>query len=195
MITSREDYLLYMQEIQQNTNSLLTRVPPSEPIITINLNSREIILPTEFSTFLSVEKDHAAETVYFEVDRYYDDVDLADLTCVVEYVNAAGEGRIFPVVLKDVDSKAGKMIFGWLLSGDVTKKAGDIHFAVRFYSIYPNNSYFAYNLGTLPCTAKILQGMEDVSADENYDFEAGFVEQVWDEIIKLKQCSVAWIDV
>jgi hypothetical protein len=32
---------------------------------------------------LGVKKDHYAETLYFSVDRYYDNMDLASTTCLI----------------------------------------------------------------------------------------------------------------
>jgi hypothetical protein len=48
-----------------------------------------------------VQKDHNAETLYFILDRYYDNVDLATMSCIVQYQNAskdkASSGYIYAV--------------------------------------------------------------------------------------------------
>jgi hypothetical protein len=83
-----------------------------------------------------MERDHYAETVYFSVDRYFEDVDLFRTVIVVEYIDAAGENsRIFPVALKDIDSEPGKIIFAWCIGNEATRVAGTIKFAVRFYLV------------------------------------------------------------
>jgi hypothetical protein len=58
-------------------------------------------------TFLSVERDHNAETIYFLVNRYYGYKDLATTSCVIEYINAAGEGGFYIVPFYDVTSYQG----------------------------------------------------------------------------------------
>jgi hypothetical protein len=60
------------------------------------------VLPSEFKDFLSVEKDHRAETIYFRVNRFHDVNDLGKIACVIEYINAVGESRIYPVIWKCV---------------------------------------------------------------------------------------------
>ena len=47
-------------------------LPSDERTFDVNLSTRTINVPT----FLSVAKDHRAETVYFLVDRYYEYKDL-----------------------------------------------------------------------------------------------------------------------
>ena len=61
-------------------------LPSNEPRFIIDANSREINIPFEFS-FLGVIGDHKAETIYFEIDRYFDDEDLSTHTCVIQFVN------------------------------------------------------------------------------------------------------------
>lgn len=68
-------------------------------------------------TFLSVELDHKAETIYFEVDRYFDATDLATTACTSNMLTPEGEGRLYPVPFYDIETFSGdnKMIFPKLL--------------------------------------------------------------------------------
>jgi hypothetical protein len=54
-------------------------LPNQEKIYTIDLEQRTIETPE----FLSIENDHASETVYFKAARHYDCIDLADTICVI----------------------------------------------------------------------------------------------------------------
>ena len=99
MITTPKEYYDLLYRIQdENKPSLAVLLPNDEKIYEIDMNSRKIEAPK----YLSVELDHRAETIYFKVGRYYDNIDLANMTCVVQYINAKGEGRVYPVPFYDV---------------------------------------------------------------------------------------------
>ena len=88
MITTAEEFLNHLWQINDgNTPTRAILLPTDEIIYTIDLESRNIEAPT----VLSIEKDHAAETLYFLVDRMFGDTDLSTTTCIVQYINAVGE--------------------------------------------------------------------------------------------------------
>ena len=163
MITDPSEFRQKLQEIQNSANVTFTHLPSNEPRFIIDANSREINIPFEFS-FLGVIGDHKAETIYFEIDRYFDDEDLSTHTCVIQFVNRNpktlkyNEG-LYPVTTMDVNSIDGKIIFGWNIMNDVTQIAGDIHFSIRFYSIDSNNK-FTYNFNTLTANSIILDTLD-----------------------------------
>ena len=163
MITEPSEFRQKLQEIQNSANVTFTHLPSNEPRFIIDANSREINIPFEFS-FLGVIGDHKAETIYFEIDRYFDDEDLSTHTCVIQFVNKnpktleCNEG-LYPVTTMDVNSIDGKIIFGWNIMNDVTQIAGDIHFSIRFYSIDSNNK-FTYNFNTLTANSIILDTLD-----------------------------------
>ena len=163
MITEPSEFRQRLQEIQNSANVTFTHLPSNEPRFIIDANSREINIPFEFS-FLGVIGDHKAETIYFEIDRYFDDEDLSTHTCVIQFVNKnpktleCNEG-LYPVTTMDVNSIDGKIIFGWNIMNDVTQIAGDIHFSIRFYSIDSNNK-FTYNFNTLTANSIILDTLD-----------------------------------
>lgn len=77
MITSSHEYMQRLQDIQNQDNlKELVMLPSDEPRFIIDANERTISIPDGF-TFLGVLNDHNAETVYFEIDRYYDQTDLS----------------------------------------------------------------------------------------------------------------------
>ena len=163
MITEPSEFRQRLQEIQNSANVTFTHLPSNEPRFIIDANSREINIPFEFS-FLGVIGDHKAETIYFEIDRYFDDEDLSTHTCVIQFVNKnlktleCNEG-LYPVTTMDVNSIDGKIIFGWNIMNDATQIAGDIHFSIRFYSIDSNNE-FTYNFNTLTANSIILDTLD-----------------------------------
>ncbi|MEE1084275.1 MAG: hypothetical protein UH850_11180 [Paludibacteraceae bacterium] len=153
MITDVSEFKQRLQSIQQNSSVVYTTLPSSEPRLIIDANSREISIPVEFD-FLAVKNDHKAETVYFEIDRYFDDCDLSEQTCVIQWSNSGDEG-IAPCTELDIETFEGKIIFGWEITSDCTRLPGDISFSVRFYTIDELGN-FEYNFNTLPAQSKIL---------------------------------------
>lgn len=105
MITTVEEYNAKLGLIQDaNYPSQALLLPKDEFIYEIDLNTRTIQAPI----FLGVEKDHTAETIYFITDRFFCGMDLANTSCLVQYVNALGEGRFFPVPFYDVTTYSGR---------------------------------------------------------------------------------------
>lgn len=170
MITEPNEFIQRLQELQDSSSVTYSTLPSNEPRFIIDANSRTIKIPPEFQ-FLGVKNDHKAETVYFEIDRYFDDEDLSTHTCVVQFENKSGEGGIYPVTIMDTESIDGKIIFGWEILSDATTIVGDIIFSVRFYSL--DNYVFTYNFNTLPAKSVILDtlNVDDPTVVENYPSE------------------------
>lgn len=144
----------------------------------IDLNAREIIAPPGYLDFIGVVGEHKAETITFQVDRYYEDVDLSDMTIVIEYVNADGEGRVSPVLARDFTTFDEKILFDWIIDQDFFKTAGEVKFDVRFYMIGDAqdnnilNRTMVYSLRTRPFVSHVVDtlpldwdGMEEQYAD------------------------------
>jgi hypothetical protein len=51
-------------------------LPLDEPRFSIDANTRDIIIPANFKKLVGVQGDHSAETLIFDIDRYFDFVDL-----------------------------------------------------------------------------------------------------------------------
>ena len=157
-IFANEMYKL-LETVQYKYTTTVRQLPLDEPRIQVDLNTRQIkISESEYSDFLSMEKDHRAETVQFEVDRYFEDVDLFNCTCIVEYINAKGQMRIYPVTLKDIKSLESqhRMILGWSLGNEATAAAGTITFSLSFYAINTETHSVVYSLQTAPAQGNIL---------------------------------------
>lgn len=156
MITSSDEYRQKLLEIQNSTTVTLSTLPSDEPRFLIDANSRTIQIPSEFS-FLGVKGDHKAETIYFEIDRFFDSEDLSQHTCIVQFVNESNEG-IYPVTQMDVTSCDGKIIFGWTIENCSTIVPGKIDFSIRFYTI--ENGYYTYNWNSLVANSNILDTLD-----------------------------------
>ena len=189
MITSVNEFKQRLQEIQWNSSAVFTTLPSNEPRIIIDANSREISIPVEFD-FLAVKTDHKAETIYFEIDRYFDAQDLSEHTCVIQWKNGGNEG-LSPCTALDVDTFEGKIIFGWEITSDCTKVAGPIEFSVRFYT-FDELGNFAYNFNTLSAESKILDTL-NANGETEPTRPSSF--QVWvDKLYFLEQNCVTQED-
>lgn len=177
MITSAQEYIAYLKEIQDSGNVVYTTIPSTEPRLLIDANTREISISSKFP-FLAVKHDHKAETIYFEINRYFDDVDLVNHTCIIQFINKSKSGEISEgyhyVQEMDIDSVEGKIIFGWLIENPATKFNGDIVFSIRFYSIVDDK--FDYNFNTKPARSTIEDTLQVCNTDD-YLYPSEF--EVW----------------
>lgn len=178
MITSSHEYMQRLQDIQNQDNlKELVMLPSDEPRFIIDANSRTISIPDDFS-FLSVVNDHGAETIYFEIDRYFDQHDLSDEICVIQFRSVGPNGDVnegfFPITKLDIETVPGKILFGWTVLSDATKYAGDVKFSVRFYSIETENDEpkFAYDFNTVPATLPIKNSLNTTGEGAPVDLTA-----------------------
>lgn len=177
MITTPKEYYSYLHLIQmENPPKLAKLLPSDEKIYQVDLNTRKIEAPE----FLSVEADHQSETIYFEIDRYFDSTDLANTIGVIQYVNADGEGRIYHIPFFDIITKKeeDKMLFPWCIEGEATKTAGTVQYAIKFYLLDEEGKHFIYDLNTLVSSSKVLHGMNVLPNNEDYNYPAETVEQI-----------------
>lgn len=157
MITDPKEYLKMLSIIQSaNPPEIALLLPSTEGTLNIDLNTRKIESPE----YLSVTTDHRAEIVYFKVARYFENVDLAEMNCIVQFINAAGDSGLFVVPFYDtsVCQDTQEMVFPWLIEGAATAAAGNVTFSVQFFKVSENGGKYIYNLNTLTSQAKVLQG-------------------------------------
>lgn len=161
-VISEQAFLDLLTELQQHANTMvMTSYHDESELININLDTREINLKdSPYKDFLSVNKEHYAETLYFKVPRYYDGVDLMEMALAIEYVNAKGDSYISPVIVRDIHSCPGYIIFGWCIHGNATVAAGTLNFAIHFFSVDVTNHRIIYSLRTKPAAGKILYGIQ-----------------------------------
>ena len=99
MITTYEEYNSSLHLVNNANPPIYAMLPSAENIYNIDASTREVDAPK----FLSVEKDHKSETVYFIVDRFVDYMDLATTCCAITYTNVnAGISRINHVPFYDI---------------------------------------------------------------------------------------------
>lgn len=193
MITSPEEFKQKLLEIQ-NEKITFTTLPSSEPRFIINADTREVLIPSEFS-FLSVKNDHKAETIYFEIDRYYDNTDLSQHTCVIQFANTGTSGQYNEGINNaselDITTLDGKIVFGWTIGNDATQYSGSLTFSIRFYSI-SDDRLFSYNFNTTSKTLPILDTLSVI--DRDYVIEPSLLSFWEDRMNTLNQNIAADIN-
>lgn len=166
MVTDSKEYLELLWRIQdENPPSLAVLAPAYEPFMEIDWSTRTIHVPE----FISVRTDHRSETVFFKMGRYHDYVDLSQMCGIIQYINAAGESRVYPIPFYDLDtcSNENMILFPWVIEGEATKAAGTIQFSIRFFKLDLSGTKLIYNLSTLPAQSKVLEGI-NLKYDEVY---------------------------
>ena len=159
MVVSSEEFFANLFALTDGGNppTLAVLLPKSESIYNVDLDSRTIEAPE----YLSVRYDHNSETIYFIVDRYFDNMDLSETCCVIQYINAKQEGRFYVVPYYDIVtfSTENKMIVPWCIEGEATKEAGNVIYSIRFFKTDSTGKKLTYNLNTLSSTSIVLNGM------------------------------------
>lgn len=195
-----EECWVALKELQNNQGVKIVQLPTPDRFV-INLDSREIQFPEKYQgenkKLFGVEGDAFADTIYFEVDRYFDDVDLFQTTILIEYVNSQDKVRVSPAILKDPYSKEDKLLFAWSLTQEATYP-GDLKFLVHFYSVSQETREFTYSLRTLPSTVHIPDsirvGLNELNGelDIEYSFTAAEIQVIYDKITE--ESKIHWTD-
>ena len=133
MITTPQEYRDKLWLIQTNNFPKKAILPYAEHLYNVDLKTRVIDGPE----FLSVVKDHKAESIYFSAPRYVDYMDLAETACVIQYRLKDGTLGLYPVPFYDITTlnEFGheRIIFPWLLDGMATAISGPVEYSIRFF--------------------------------------------------------------
>lgn len=148
-ISTLDGYFQHLHEISLKDPSLII-LPLDEEKFSIDGNSRKIVIPQAFTkNGVGVQGDHYAEYIYFEIDRYFENIDFGSpsITAVVEFVDANQQKHFTKAWIKYTDEKSSKVTIGWPITQDVTSKAGSIKFSVRLFELEGNS--YKRSFGTL----------------------------------------------
>ena len=156
-VSPQEYNSLLSRLIDPNEYTNFLRIPADEPIYEIDLNQRKINVPE----FLSVEEDHNAEIIWFKTDRFYDNIDLYESTCWIQYINANNEEYFYaaPIIIGAQEFGNEQILIPWAISQDVAKATGVISFSFQFFKLSEDKNRFLYVLNTQVAKSKILAGL------------------------------------
>lgn len=168
VIDDIDDYFCYLQTLAQiekdhiNIDPIFTILPATEATFDIDADKRSITIPANFKDHgVGVQGDEIAEILYFSIDRYFDAMDLADMDIVVQWKHekdADYVSNLSATYKKSLTLQPGKIVFGWPITSEVTERAGNIKFSIRFYR--RNENKLEYSFSTLTETIKIRDGLD-----------------------------------
>lgn len=171
-IQTLEQYFSNIEKLSSESK-YFTILPTDEEYFEIDANSRAITIPADFrKNGLGVKGDQVAEIIYFEIDRYFDFMDLGhELTQIfIQWKNPNGETGVSVPWVKDLDTHTDKLIFGWPISDEITSGSGTLQFSVRFVRFdNPSdieNRKVVYNLSTLTASVTINPSITEINNNE-----------------------------
>lgn len=162
-----------------------TMLPLDEAAFEVDANSRTIVVPPEFlANGVGVQGDKYAEILYFVVDRFFDVTDLDTCDVYIQWTNAQGESGVSTPWVVDIESEPNKMIIGWALSSDITKYAGTLKFALRFFQWDDKLlSTIKYSWSTLTQTVTIKSALDFTFGSGKYMVEDEINEAITNRIV------------
>ena len=166
-------YFAYIRELI-NIDPIYVMLPIDETPFEINANARTIKVPADFAKCSGVQSDNYAEIVTFTIDRYFDYKDLAapGIQIAVQWINQTSRTEgVSMIQLIDLETygNENKIRFGWPLTAEMTEAAGNLRFAVRFFSSETDADgkiAFNYILNTMEASIPIKSTL---SVDFNSD--------------------------
>lgn len=172
-ITTLEEYFLYLRDLAL-LDPYYTMLPIDEETLDIDADTRKIAIPADFAkNGVGVQGDEIAEVLYFTIDRFFDATDLSDpsMQIAIQWETADKVAGVSKEFVRDVTSHPGKLIFGWPLASEITKKPGKVKFSVRFYKIGDRKviadngaevtqQYLTYNFNTIPAELTINASLD-----------------------------------
>ncbi len=165
MISNSQEYQDFLMEVANTAPSVMKmRIPTHEPIYNIDLNTRKVEAPP----FIGVEQDHNAEYIFFEVDRFYDNIDLSNSIGVILFKNAKDEEFCQLISYYDIYSVQNKIIFPWVIQASAALYSGIVSFSIKFFKIDPTTKELIYELNTQIAKTKVLIGWANTKTTDDY---------------------------
>ena len=171
------------------------RIPFGEERFTIDLDPRTIKVPSDFAkNGVGVAGDHLAELIFFEVNRFYDLMDLLNCDINLYWKNSGSKNSAITAAKPfALDANDEKIIFGWYISEDAARYAGTIEFTVEFVKqelVHDGNnqveSRIVFRLNTQPAKITIKPSLDLTNLDTSYieDYQSLlFTRSIYSNII------------
>lgn len=177
-----------LNSLTENDISLQSANPETEPHIVIG-DDRFISVPKELQR-IAVQYDHDVETVTFDCPRYWDDLDMSDLSIYINYMRKDRVVGIYKATDISVDTTNDRIMhFNWKISRNVTEVVGQIKFLVCIKKGDADGNEVNHWNSELNTEMYISEGLE---AGEGYfDSYPDIILQWEDEVQKVKDTLIA----
>lgn len=203
MITGSQEYEQFLANLANSEvpSILKMRIPTTEKVYKIDWNTRFIEAPS----FIGVSGDHRAEYIFFEMDRFFDTMDLANTIGLIIFRNAHNEEYYQLISYYDTQTKPGKIYFPWAVQAPATMYSGKVEFSFKFFRVDNTTNQLLYEINTTIATTRILNGWADSNntVDHTYQIldvnslitESAVVDGLNRIIEAGEKLKVLWIDV
>ena len=177
-----------LNSLTENDISLQSANPETEPHIVVG-DDRFISVPKELQR-IAVQYDHDVETVTFDCPRYWDDLDMSDLSIYINYMRKDRVVGIYKATDISVDTTNDRIMhFNWKISRNVTEVVGQIKFLVSVKKGDADGNEVNHWNSELNTEMYISEGLE---AGEGYfDSYPDIILQWEDEVQKVKDTLIA----
>mgnify|MGYP006959313844 CR=1 FL=1 len=179
---SKADELL--SSLSEDDISLQLANPETEPHIVIG-EDRVISVPKELQR-IAVQYDHDVETVTFDCPRYWDDLDMSELSIYINYMRKdryIGCYKATDITVDDADSNI--MHFNWKISRNVSEVVGELKFLVCIKKGDSEGYEINHWNSELNTEMYISQGLE--AGEGIFDAYPDIITQWEDEVNAVKQ--------
>lgn len=164
----QQDYYLDIQFLNKYTEDITYNMASS--LAPIQIQNREIIMP--YLEDFIVTQDTRSKIVTFIIDRYFDQVDLAEKTIVIKFELPDGKGdRAFTCNREVSDTK---IRFDWVIDSRATSQEGMVIFSIEFIGENEKGEFYCWN--TLPNSFLVSKGL---NIDDTIEQPAASWIQSW----------------
>lgn len=183
---SKADELL--SSLSEDDISLQLANPETEPHIVIG-EDRVISVPKELQR-IAVQYDHDVETVTFDCPRYWDDLDMSELSIYINYMRKdryIGCYKATDITVDDAGSNI--MHFNWKISRNVSEVVGELKFLVCIKKGDSEGYEVNHWNSELNTEMYISQGLE--AGEGIFDAYPDIITQWEDEVQRVKDILLA----
>lgn len=171
-----------MTNYEQELNSIVGDNSSSDTNISTNeisnidnfvVNNRTITIPPTV-TDIVVKGDTNSRTITFELNRYFDGVDLSTKTIRINYENS--EGLTGNNEVANIVATESSLTFDWTIESGLTTSSGNVKIAIDCYEVNSNDNVI-YRWQTIPLSFDVLDTIEVVNnaIALSYEKEKNFV--------------------
>jgi hypothetical protein len=149
-----------------------------EDIKSFVVNNRTINIPI-YVTDIVVQGDTNSRIITFELNRYFDGVDLSLTTITIDYKNSNGLTGSDNV--SNIITTEDKLYFDWTITSELTINSGEVSIAIDCYDTDINNNVI-YRWQTVPLTFNVLENLKIINdaIALTYESEKSFVDNYYD---------------
>ena len=134
---------------------------------------RTITVPSN-GVVLGVTGDKNINVVTFKMQRFYNGFDMTDFLIRIHYTTPNNKVRYYTV--PDFAIYEDKILFQWLIDGNVCQDVGNVKFSVRMFKV-DEEGQIVQAFNTTIASAKVLEGMEATC-----EMESSYVK---DELLRI----------